>query len=224
VTVLPLLLLTLACGDKADDDPTEICGDGIDNDDNGLADCADPACADRPECAEGDGGASDGGGADGGGADGGGADGGGAEEWPALVINEFMASNTATIADESGAFPDWIELYNPTGRVVSLEGWTISDDLAEPGKHAFDASLAVPAGGYLLLWADNDVLDGYEHLGFALAASGEAIGLYAPDGTEQDSVVFGQQLSDHSAARVPDGSSTWLITETPTPGWSNGEG
>jgi len=133
-----------------------------------------------------------------------------------------MPDNPPTITDESGAYPDWIELYNPSERVVSLEGWTITDDLAEPGKHALDASLSVPAGGFLLLWADNDIADGPAHLDFALAASGETLGLFAPDGSELDSVEFGQQLSDSSAARIPDGSSSWTITETPTPGWSNG--
>ncbi|MEY4813958.1 MAG: hypothetical protein RLZZ162_1031, partial [Verrucomicrobiota bacterium] len=29
------------------------------------------------------------------------------------VITEFMASNTTTLADEDGAFPDWIEIFNP---------------------------------------------------------------------------------------------------------------
>ena len=30
----------------------------------------------------------------------------------AVVINEFMASNGSTLADEDGGFEDWIELYN----------------------------------------------------------------------------------------------------------------
>ena len=29
-----------------------------------------------------------------------------------VVINEFLASNDAIIADQDGEFEDWIELYN----------------------------------------------------------------------------------------------------------------
>lgn len=31
---------------------------------------------------------------------------------PAIVLTEFMAANTHTVADETGAFDDWIELHN----------------------------------------------------------------------------------------------------------------
>ena len=40
-----------------------------------------------------------------------------------LVINEVMASNSATIFDEDGDASDWIELYNPRGTPVSLAGF-----------------------------------------------------------------------------------------------------
>ena len=33
-------------------------------------------------------------------------------ELPLLFINEFMASNETTIADEYGDFDDWIEIFN----------------------------------------------------------------------------------------------------------------
>ena len=38
-----------------------------------------------------------------------------------VVINEFMADNTRTIADPQGDFDDWIELRNVTDQVVDLE-------------------------------------------------------------------------------------------------------
>ena len=31
--------------------------------------------------------------------------------FPQVVLNEVMASNDATLADEDGDFPDWVELY-----------------------------------------------------------------------------------------------------------------
>ena len=42
-----------------------------------------------------------------------------AEGWPALVINEFMASNQGTVTDGTGSYSDWLELYNPTDQTVT---------------------------------------------------------------------------------------------------------
>lgn len=205
-----LFSLLFGCGDK----------DGTTPSDGGASDggAGDGGASDGGGGDGGGGGATDGGGGDGGGGDGG----GGTESWPMLVVNEFMASNGRTIADESGAWPDWVELYNPSSRVVELEGWTISDDAAVPDKHVLDASLRIPAGGFLLLWADDDDKDGPLHLDFKLSATGEQLVLSAPDGTLIDFVEFGKQLTDVSAARKPDGGSTWVLTDAPTPGWTNG--
>ena len=46
-------------------------------------------------------------------------------------INEFLANNTSTsLADEDGDTPDWIELHNPDGGSVGLDGWYLTDDPA----------------------------------------------------------------------------------------------
>jgi hypothetical protein len=142
---------------------------------------------------------------------------------PDVVINEFMPSNAATIQDEVGAYPDWIELYNAGDEDVDLGGFTISDTLSEPDKHELADGVIVPAGGFLLLWADDDEEDeGDTHLGFKLSAGGEEIGLYTPEGVAVDEVTFGEMATDISAARTPDGSDTWELTDAPSPGESNG--
>jgi hypothetical protein len=53
-----------------------------------------------------------------------------------LVINEFMADNKNTIEDpdESGEFPDWVELYNGTSDTIILSGMFLTDDLNDPTK------------------------------------------------------------------------------------------
>lgn len=80
-----------------------------------------------------------------------------------IVINEFMASNSTTIPDEDGDFSDWIELFNPGDAVVSLEGWGISDNLAEPYKWTFPA-VSLEQQQHLLLFAsDKDRDDWIAH-------------------------------------------------------------
>ncbi len=166
-------------------------------------------------------GGSDGGGEDGG-DDGGGDDGGGSDEGY-VCINEFMASNGSTLEDDSGAYPDWLELYNDSTVAVDLGGWTITDDLDDPGKHElFDFSLE--PGEFLVLFADGDVDQGERHLGFNLSADGEALGIYMPDGTPVDRLTYEAQSQDVAAARMPDGSMDWALTDDASPGESNGDG
>ena len=46
--------------------------------------------------------------------------------WQDITINEFMASNKDTlngVADASGEFDDWIELYNNTNETIDLTGF-----------------------------------------------------------------------------------------------------
>ncbi|MCB9765795.1 MAG: lamin tail domain-containing protein [Alphaproteobacteria bacterium] len=140
-----------------------------------------------------------------------------------LFINEFMASNSAWVFDESDPedpwTPDWIEIYNPADVSVDLEDFTISDDLEEPDKHTL-GDLSVPAGGFLLLYADGDPELGDEHLGFKLNREEDAIGLFSPEGVPLDQITYTDQVTDYSAARIPNGGE-FSLTADATPGASN---
>ena len=60
------------------------------------------------------------------------------------------------------------------------------------------------------------------HVKLKLSGSGEQIGLFAPNGTTViDSLTFGEQTTDVSYGRYPDGSDNWQTFTTPTPGTSN---
>lgn len=145
-----------------------------------------------------------------------------------LYINEFMASNETTIADESGNFEDWIEIYNAGSSDVNLAGYYISDDAVEPTLWQIadtDASLTtVPAGGYLLLWADKDTDDGANHIDLKLGSGGEDIVLSLPDGTTVvDGLTFGAQTDDISYGRSSDGAADFQFFGTATPNAENVE-
>lgn len=144
-----------------------------------------------------------------------------------LVVNEFMASNSATFANGNGNYSDWIEIYNPTTEAVDMAGMSLTDDLTDPTKWQFpsgDPSLTViDSHDRLLIWADGE--QGTElHAGFSLSADGEALGLFDADGTLVDSVTFGRQMMGVSYGRYPDGGSTWQHMPSPTPTAANKQG
>ena len=141
-------------------------------------------------------------------------------EWPAILVNEFQASNETTVEDGSGGYPDWIELFNASDSLVNLAGWTLSDNLDNPEDHRLE-DLALEPGERALLWADNNQSLGPDHLDFSLDRGGGVILLSAPDGTIVEQVDYPQQGTDLAAARSPDGGETWHLTLDATPGVAN---
>lgn len=136
-----------------------------------------------------------------------------------LHINEFMASNTHTLSDESGEYDDWIELYNNNSYSINLSGLYLTDDLENPTKWAFP-DISIPGKGYLLIWADDDTVFDDLHANFKLSKDGEQLGVY--DGSNFiDSLTFGDQRTDISFGLYPDGSANWGFFNNPTPGSAN---
>src|SRR5262245_43398563 len=72
----------------------------------------------------------------------------------APVITEFMASNKTTLTDRDGSYSDWVEIHNPDTEPVSLAGWYLTDNATKKTKWQFPA-VTIPAGGYLLVFADD---------------------------------------------------------------------
>ncbi len=141
-----------------------------------------------------------------------------------LFINEFQASNQSTVRDEAGDYDDWLELYNAADSAVALGGWTLTDDLGQPKKWTFPDT-NIRAGGFLLVWCDDEPEQGPLHATFNLAAAaGEQLGLYSPEGRHAlavDTFSFGPQKTDTSFGRMPDGGADWQLMPRPTPGRSN---
>ena len=144
-----------------------------------------------------------------------------------LFINEWMASNTNTLADPAdGDFEDWFELYNAGAAPINLAGFTLSDDAANPTKFRIPAGTMLPPHGFLLVWADEETGQNRPgqadlHVNFKLASAGESILLQAPDGRPVDGITFGPQASDVSAGRYGDGTDSIQLFSRPTPGGPN---
>jgi hypothetical protein len=143
-----------------------------------------------------------------------------------VTINEWMAGNTFTITDPlDGKFSDWFELYNSGSEPVDLSGFTLTDNLSNPIKSIIPDGVVIQPGEYLLVWADNEPEQNGQgahlHVNFALSLSGEALGLFAPNGFPIHTLTFGPQTNDISEGFWPDGGGNRYFMPTPTPGAPN---
>ncbi|MYA15643.1 MAG: lamin tail domain-containing protein, partial [Gammaproteobacteria bacterium] len=139
-----------------------------------------------------------------------------------VVINELMASNSTTALDPQGDADDWIELMNTSDATIDLSGMYLSDDRAKAKKWRFPAGTTIAAGGYLLVWADNDTDDSPGlHANFKLSSGGESLVLSDNDtngNTVIDAVDFPALGSDLSYGRVPEGSGSFQVIGSASPG------
>lgn len=120
-----------------------------------------------------------------------------------LIINEMMASNTRTIADEDGDFEDWIELANTGTEAIDLADFGLSDNPASPFKWRLPAVTMAP-GTFLLVWASGkDRTDPGSplHTNYGISAGGEVLVLTRPDGMRIDSLPAVHLRPDISAGR-----------------------
>ena len=132
-----------------------------------------------------------------------------------LLINEVLASNDSLLFDLNGEDEDWIELVNTTNASIDLAGFYLSDDPLDLMAWAFPAGTSIPANGYLLVWADNDVNQLGLHANFKLSAGGEYV--YLSHGFNvHDQIAFGPQIANISYARCPDAGLNFT-TIIPTP-------
>jgi len=136
-----------------------------------------------------------------------------------IIINEVLAWNQS-VAEHAGRFPVMIEIRNSGDRHVNLKGLRLSNDPRKPDKYVFpDTPLA--AGGFLVVFANQDDSNAGPQPGFSLNRNGDALYLFdKPEsgGHQLDSVTFGPQLPNRSIGRIP--GTGWGLTN-PTPGTSN---
>ena len=132
-----------------------------------------------------------------------------------LVINEIMASNTATVADQDGEFDDWLELYNNSSQTVSLDNLYLSDDATDLLAWQFPAGITLAPDSYLIVWCDKDEEQAGLHASLKFSSGGESAILSYSDGTVIENISFGVQTEDMGYARIPNGTGNFVI-QTPS--------
>lgn len=130
-----------------------------------------------------------------------------------IVINELMADNGSTAYDSNGENDDWVELYNHTSSAKDLSGLYLSDDVTNLTKWQIPLGTAINANDVLIFWVDNDSGQSGLHTNFKLSSSGESV-ILSDGNTIYDQVDFGQQTTDVSYARCPDGGTFTFTNPT----------
>lgn len=142
---------------------------------------------------------------------------------PQLFINEFMADNDITIADEYGEYDNWVEIFNGDNEAVWLGDKYLSDNLSNQDKWQLPDYTMQP-GAFLIIWADGQPEQGPFHASYKLNDEGEELGIFDNETTGYfliDSVSWGMQTIDISYGRQADGGMPWIFFDEPTPGFSN---
>lgn len=130
-----------------------------------------------------------------------------------LVMNEVFSR---------GVDPDfdWVEIYNPNSVQIDLTGYKIYDGGGNQGtkpKMEFPAGTFIPANGYYVI-----VVDIQDPAGFGIGSGGDELWFENTSGTVIDNqVIPAMPVATTSYCRVPDGSTTWLISNTITKGAPN---
>ncbi|MBN2476259.1 MAG: lamin tail domain-containing protein [Pirellulales bacterium] len=140
-----------------------------------------------------------------------------------LVISELMAVNQGVYTDGDGNSPDWIEIHNPTGSTVNLEGWYLSDDPDDLTRWSFP-NVSLGPNAYRIVFASGQLIDDYVdaqgnlHTNFQLDGAGEYLALVQPDGmtvSDEYTPGFPEQFSNISYGRSQNSSAYELAAS----GW-----
>jgi hypothetical protein len=127
-----------------------------------------------------------------------------------VVINELMAVNSTTVADQDGEYDDWIELFNLTSDEIDLSGYYLTDSKKKLTKWKFPEGTSITGAGYLIVWADEDTTQVGLHANYKLSSLGERVILLTPELEIMDKVEFGSQPNELAYARVPNGTGGFV--------------
>lgn len=147
-----------------------------------------------------------------------------------LLINEIQVANIDQFMDHSHNYGGWIELYNTTPNLLSLNGAMIRHTDYDGVKEEYTLGYShgfLKGGGLFCLWFDHNANDGiyggnaHMQIPFKMDADGGTIELVDADGNTVDSMDYPPAIARCSYARKTDGGNEWGWTSEATPQESN---
>ncbi len=132
-------------------------------------------------------------------------------------INEVMTANKSACYDETGACPDWIELYNASSSPVDITGWVLTDKTSRSIRFTFPEHV-MQSGEYVIVFASgllkNDA-GGTWHAPFKLSSAGDTLLLFDESGTIVQSMNI--PALDEDCVYALGENGTWSATREYTP-------
>ena len=150
----------------------------------------------------------------------------GARSFAQPRINEFLAVNNRGLTDKDGEEADWIEIYNPSAKAVSLGGWSLTDDAESPDKWPFP-NLTLGPRKYLVVFASGKDRTARNelHTNFKLNGDGEYLALVQLDGSTVATEFTPEYPGQRENISYGAGAGGKLqFFDKPTPGRANGSG
>lgn len=124
-----------------------------------------------------------------------------------LVINEVLPG------EEGNGF---VEVYNPTGAAIDLNGWYLSNSAGELTSFRINRSIPVPALGFASVGFSESSLS---------VGNPVVVYLTQPDGsTIANAIDTSMPLDGRSLGRQPAGGNNWFLYATPTRNTANQSG
>ena len=139
---------------------------------------------------------------------------------PEIWISEVVTANRSTLQNAAGHMCDWVELYNPGKKALTLEGIYLSDDPSNPDKWLIP-TMELGAGERTVILCSGKKEAGEGEADFALDRDGCTLMLTTSLGNVIDQVDVPYMDEDRAWALQDDG--TYLASNQPSPGYENTE-
>ena len=123
--------------------------------------------------------------------------------------------NFDSYQDNYGEYEDWIEIYNSSATAIDLNGYFLTDKVANPTKWQIPSSFIVPGNGVAVVFCSgrDEVAGGVAHTNFKITQTkgNEVIMISDPSQVLLDSVTVRPNIKTHSRGRETDGSILGLF-------------
>ncbi len=134
--------------------------------------------------------------------------------FPSLWLNEVQADNLTGITNRAGQRTGWLELYNPSTNIVSLNGLYLANNYTNLAQWAFPTNAAIAAGQFKVIFADgltNLSTTNELHASFVLPSGTGSLALtrLTTNSLWQvlDYINYANLSPNHSYGSFPDGQS-----------------
>jgi len=133
--------------------------------------------------------------------------------FPPLWLNELQADNLTGITNSAGQRGPWLELFNPTTNIVSLNGLYLSTNYASLTAWPFPSGAVINPGELKVIFADAQTslsTTSELHTSFTLSSGSGSLALsrlYNGQAQVLDYIDYANVGPNHSYGSLPDGQS-----------------